>query len=89
MASAAESLNLDRQIGLVRDWLGAAEQQRAKWGHSAFSTDVWLRLTPDELAELGAQFATIVTQWAQRSSPDDGQEREPVFVFVRGLPAQP
>lgn len=89
VATAAESLNLDRQIGLVRDWLGASEEHGARWGHSAFSTDVWLRLTPDELAELGEQLSTLLGQWARRSTPDDGQERAPVFVFARGLPGQP
>ncbi|HEX3588649.1 MAG TPA: helix-turn-helix domain-containing protein [Pseudonocardiaceae bacterium] len=89
VATAAESLNLDRQVGLVRDWLGAPDQQRAKWAHGAFSTDSWLRLTPDELAELGAQLTTLLGQWAGRTSPDDGQDREPVFVFLRGVPGQP
>jgi hypothetical protein len=28
-------------------------------------------------------------RWSRREIPDDGVEREPVFVFSRGFPAQP
>ena len=31
----------------------------------------------------------VLMRWSRREVPDDGQEREPVYVFARGFPAQP
>ena len=31
----------------------------------------------------------LLMRWSSREVPDDGQERESVFVFSRGFPAQP
>jgi len=90
VAGAALSLNLDRQIGLVR-----ASQERSQgpeldpWQEHAFSTDKWMRLTPAELAELSEQVIALLNGWAERELPDDGQRREPVFVFAHGVPGAP
>ncbi|MEO3923253.1 metalloregulator ArsR/SmtB family transcription factor [Micromonosporaceae bacterium B7E4] len=86
---AAVSLNLDRQVGLVRDWHAAAEDQRAAWAEAPFSTDRWLRLTPTELAEFETELLALLSRWGDRELPDDGQRREPVFFFAHGIPAQP
>jgi DNA-binding transcriptional ArsR family regulator len=89
VANAAESLNLDRHAGLVRSWYAAAEERRREWGDAAFSTDKWLRLTPAELTELAQQIIELLESWGNRKIPDDGQPREPVFLFAHGVPAQP
>jgi DNA-binding transcriptional ArsR family regulator len=89
VANAAESLNLDRQMGLVRAWYAASEADRREWGEAAFSTDKWLRLTPAELTELARQIIDLLGAWGKREVPDDGQRREPVFLFAHGVPAQP
>lgn len=89
VADAARSLNLDRHMGLVRTWYAASEEEHAAWGEGPFSTDKWLRLTPDELAELGQQIIGLLAEWRDREVPDDGQPREPVFMFAYGVPAQP
>jgi DNA-binding transcriptional ArsR family regulator len=89
VANAAESLNLDRHAGLVRAWYAASEADRQKWSDAAFSTDKWLRLTPAELSELAAQIIELLESWGRREVPDDGQRREPVFLFAHGVPAQP
>jgi DNA-binding transcriptional ArsR family regulator len=89
VANAAESLNLDRHTSLVRAWYAANENDRQEWGQAAFSTDKWLRLTPAELAELARQINELLTAWGKRKVPDDGQRREPVFLFAYGVPAQP
>lgn len=89
VANAAESLNLDRHMSLVRAWYGASENERQEWGDAAFSTDKWLRLTPAELTELSRQIVDLLARWGSREVPDDGQRREPVFLFAYGVPAQP
>jgi DNA-binding transcriptional ArsR family regulator len=90
VAHAAESLNLDRQVGLVRAWFAGSESCPGAWREQGpFSTDAWLHLTPGELTELAQQIISLINQWADREIPDDGQQREPVFVFARGVPGQP
>lgn len=89
VATAAESLNLDRQVQLVRSWLNAPADVRAQWSQGAFSVDTWIHLTPDELAELQEQMSELLHHWAQRGTSQDGLHREPVFVFARGVPGRP
>lgn len=89
VAQAALSLGLDRRAGLVRAWYATDEDERARWGDAAFSTDRWLHLTPDELAELGRQLIELLDRWGARDVPDDGRPREPVFLFAYGVPAKP
>lgn len=89
VAEAAQSLNLDHHVGLVRSWYAADEQQRSQWQDAAFSTDKWLHLTPGELAELSEEVIALLERWATRQAPPDGRQRDPVFVFTFGVPAQP
>ncbi|WP_214413729.1 ArsR/SmtB family transcription factor [Sphaerisporangium fuscum] len=89
IASAAESLNLDHHVNLVRAWYAADEEERAAWRGAPFATSDWLRLTPDELAQLERQVLAIVQQWSDREVPDDGQRRDPVFFFAFGVPGRP
>jgi len=89
IAQAAESLNLDHHIELVRTWFAADEEQRVGWNEASFSTDKWLHLTSTELTELSGQVIDLFQQWSARQVPDDGQLREPVFVFAYGVPGQP
>ncbi|SIN08219.1 ArsR/SmtB family transcription factor [Micromonospora cremea] len=89
VADAATSLNLDRHVALARAWHAADEAAQAAWDDGPFSTDRWLHLTPDELAELGQEIIDLLARWGDREVPDDGRERQPVFVFVHGVPARP
>ena len=59
------------------------------WDDAAFATQHWMRLTPDELREVAEEVIDVLLSWSGRELPDDGQEREPVYVFARGFPAQP
>ena len=89
IAQAALSLTLDRHVGAVRAWYAADEERRHRWADAGFSTDKWLHLSPDELAELSGQVIALFDRWATRVVPDDGVQRDPVFVFTYGVPAQP
>jgi DNA-binding transcriptional ArsR family regulator len=86
---AAESLNLDHQVSLFRQWAQADDEEHARWPVGPFSTDSWMRLTDAELTELGTEMTALIRRWADRKLPDDGQQRDPVFVFARGIPGQP
>jgi DNA-binding transcriptional ArsR family regulator len=89
VADAATSLNLDRHVALARAWHAADDTAQAAWRDGPFSTDRWLHLTPDELFELSREVADLLARWADRPPPEDGHERQPVFVFAHGIPARP
>ena len=89
VVDAAQSLNLDRHVALARAWFGADEDDLRTWGQGPFSADRWLRLTPEELYTISREVVAVFDRWSAREIPDDGQEREPVFVFAHGIPATP
>ncbi|WP_203982683.1 ArsR/SmtB family transcription factor [Sphaerisporangium rufum] len=89
VATAAESLNLDHHVAMVRAWYAAGEEERAAWDNAPFSTDKWLRLTPQELHRFEAELLELVNRWAGRDVPDDGARRDPVFFFAFGVPGRP
>lgn len=86
---AAQSLNLDTQLGFLRAWNAAPDEEKARWPRGPFSVDSWLRLDDDELAEFSAQLLALIRRWADRETPEDGRPRGPVFVFAHGIPARP
>ncbi len=59
------------------------------WDNAAWVTQQWLRLSPDELQQLADEVIEVILRWSSRATPDDGVEREPVFLFARAFPAQP
>ena len=89
VAEAAESINIDHQLSMVRTWMAGRESYPEAWQEAAFSSDSWLRLSPAELVEFGDEVIALMQRWARREIPDDGQDREPVFTFAHGLPAKP
>lgn len=86
---AAESLNLERQFFLARRWLDATGEESDRWPEGPFSTDAWLRVTPAELRAFGDEIMAVISRWADREIPDDGQQRFSAFAFARGMPAEP
>lgn len=87
-ALAAESVAMQRQYDRARDWLARSETAGV-WDSAAFATQTWLRLSPAELVEFSQEVLAVTTRWRQRVIPADGAERESVFVFARGFPAEP
>ncbi|MGI8572786.1 MAG: ArsR/SmtB family transcription factor [Solirubrobacteraceae bacterium] len=89
VAEAAQRLTLEHHVEIARQWFAASESEREAWNEGAFTTSHWLRLAPAELGELGDQMNELLDRWVSRAAPDDGQRREPVFVFAIGVPGQP
>lgn len=87
VADAAEAVALDRQAALSREWLSSLETAEPPWRDAWFTNETWLRLSPQELASVGARIAELFAAYA--NPPDDGTERRPVFLFARGFPARP
>lgn len=87
-AHAAEALALQRQFERVQEW-NASAATVPEWDDAAFATQNWMRLSPAEMRELAEELVGVLVRWSRREVPDDGVEREPVFVFARGFPAQP
>jgi DNA-binding transcriptional ArsR family regulator len=86
VADAAQSLILEQRTQHVRDWFGAPEEEQEHWGYSAFSTDQWLHLTPDELRQVGEEIRAVLDRWRDRPA---GGERQTVFVYAYGVPGKP
>jgi DNA-binding transcriptional ArsR family regulator len=87
-AYAAEALALQRQFERVQEWNANAATVPV-WDDAAFATQNWMRLTPAELEQVADEVVDVLMRWSGRRVPDDGVERESVFVFARGFPAQP
>ncbi|MFI6456216.1 helix-turn-helix domain-containing protein [Streptosporangium amethystogenes] len=88
IARALESMNLERQTGHVRRWADQPQSVQERWPHGPFSSETWLHVTDDELAEFAAEIAAVMNRWAERDLPDDGRDRETVFAFARAVPAE-
>jgi DNA-binding transcriptional ArsR family regulator len=89
VAEAAASLELEHQVQKVRAWNLRREQDQRGWGDSAFSTSTWLHLTPAELHQLSEELIALLERWSERAGADAETSRESVFVFARGVPAEP
>jgi DNA-binding transcriptional ArsR family regulator len=87
VADAAEAVALDRQASLSRAWLSSLETAPPQWRDAWFTNETWARLSPAELASLSSRILALFAEYAD--PPDDGVERQPVFLFARGFPAEP
>lgn len=89
---AASNVAFARQVQLFTDYQTNREAT-GKWQDASFGTDGWLRLTPAELDELGAEITAVIGRWRRRGKDQnlqqDDPDRESVFVFARGFPARP
>jgi len=95
VAEAAESLNLEHQVGKVRAWYAKRDSASREWNDAVFSADIWLRLTSAELSQLSDELVDLLYRWRDRTQPAGAEQtpdeagRRPVFVFARGVPAEP
>ncbi|AGM09924.1 helix-turn-helix domain-containing protein [Amycolatopsis keratiniphila] len=89
VAAAAESLALERQVSMARQWFAERETYPEEWHRAAFATDSWAKMSVAELAELEQKVHELIKSYSGREIPDDGQERRPVFIATRAVPARP
>src|SRR5918998_3337628 len=79
IASAVQSLTIDRHSGHVRAWFAATDEEREPWRQTAFAIETWLHLTADELGELSDEIDQVLARWKGRKGSDDTEHREPVL----------
>lgn len=89
VAAAAESLALERQVSMARQWFAERETYPEQWHRAAFATDSWMKLSVAEMAEIEGRIQALVREYSDREQPDDGEERRPVFFATRAVPARP
>lgn len=89
VAAAAESLALERQVSMARQWFAERDTYPEEWHRAAFATDGWAKMSVAELAELERKVHELIKSYSGREIPDDGQERRPVFISTRAVPARP
>ncbi len=87
-ALAAESVALQRQFERAQEWLANSEAA-GEWDDAAFASQTWMKLSPGELRQFSEELIALTQRWRHRDIPADDVERETVFVFARGFPAQP
>ncbi|WP_020525483.1 ArsR/SmtB family transcription factor [Catelliglobosispora koreensis] len=89
VADEAQKVIFDQHTSLAKAWFAATPAEKQGWEDSSFTADKWMRLTPEELAQVSRDIIAVLDKWGNRELPDDGAERSPVLVFTYGLPAQP
>jgi DNA-binding transcriptional ArsR family regulator len=84
VAATAQRVLIGRHIDRLQEWLADGPQRwGTAWASAAKSTDSVLRLTPDELRELGRELDAVIERWAGRP---DGPGRDHVFLFLHAFP---
>lgn len=89
VVAAAEQQNVSHEIDKLHAWWARRDSYDAQWLDAEFGTSSWVRATPAELRELGEAITTLIHDFRATTADDDGQRREPVFVFAHGVPARP
>lgn len=89
VAVAAEQQNLFHHVDKVHQWFERRSGYSHEWLQAAFSTDNWLRLTPEELVELTENLGDLIEEFRRSVDLEDGQGREHVFLFAHAVPAKP
>lgn len=87
VAETAEEADLTHRTTKVRQWFGLRSEYGEPWTDAAISTERWLSLTPERLAELDARLDAVVQEYAD--SPSEGEDARPVFLFAHAVPARP
>lgn len=88
-AKAAQRANLDFQLEKLSRWMRSRDKAPAEWRRASFSNDSSTTATAAELTELSERLQATFREWSKGIDRDDGQQREPVFVFAHGFPARP
>lgn len=91
-SDAARRVLLGRQIDRLRSWNERTDEWDSSWRSAAFSTDMLLMLTPDELEQFGKDVSAVVHRWVEETRRDgsrDDASRKQVFFFAHAFPFEP
>ncbi|NYJ00178.1 putative ArsR family transcriptional regulator [Nocardioides thalensis] len=88
-ARAAQRANIDHQLRKLAEWMRRADDSSQEWREAATSSDLGTVATAAELKELGRRLLETAAEWSSEIDRDDGQEREPVFLFLHAFPTRP
>jgi DNA-binding transcriptional ArsR family regulator len=72
---------LHRYLAGLEEYLQAEASTPADWVRAAVSSDVFLHLTSDELAELRADLEELAARWQARSNPDRDGVRTVTLIY--------
>src|SRR5581483_4571181 len=94
-AEAARRVLLSRQVDRLRDWNQGQSHWSEAWRDAAFSTDMLLTLTPNELRQLGDEINDVIHHWVEKSKqqqPTNGSRarkgRRQIFFFAHAFPLE-
>ncbi len=88
IAEETEQEALAYHVRWVRQWSRRREAYDEAWVRAAYAGDAWVRLTAEELTELGRRIDAVIREFTA-DRKDDEQARESVFVFAHAVPAEP
>lgn len=90
ISSLGQQALAERRLRRLAHWQRTWPEWGEEWADAALGTDVAIALTPQELAEMGAELQEVVRRWAARtgtSSPDSSPaDRRNVFVHIDAFP---
>ncbi|MFI5733119.1 winged helix-turn-helix domain-containing protein [Kribbella sp. NPDC051587] len=87
IGGVAEESNVTYRAAKVRDWVARRPEYGTAWAEAELTLDVWLRLTPERLAELRGRLQDVLEEYVDQPSTEP--DAEPVYLFAQGVPAQP
>jgi DNA-binding transcriptional ArsR family regulator len=97
IAATVKSQMVADEFGRLRRFEQSRDTWSEQWQRAVVSSDSFLRLTPDELAQLTAELGAVLARWSETSraaaaepvAPAEGEGREHVFVFFHAFPDRP
>jgi DNA-binding transcriptional ArsR family regulator len=88
-SDAARRVVFGRQIDRLRSWNEHTDEWDSSWRSAAFSTDMLLTLTPEELEQFGKDVGAVVHRWVETTrdgATPDSSDRQQVFFFAHAFP---
>lgn len=89
-AAAASAMQLEHEVGELRQWRAARHEEPVQWRESAFTTQSILWLTAEELEELSEEIKQLFLNRVQRHvEPETRPEgSRPIRLYSWGFPAK-
>lgn len=95
VAQAAEQEQLRDSFEKARAWYADRHDYDVAWHDAAYSSFSWLKVTPDQLADLSRRLTEVVRAFEAEIRPDPNvadtgdDARESVYLFTYAVPHRP